>query len=129
MIHKLVLRISPESRQYRIGTARIWSSWCEFFYSSEGQPQSVGFPALRVLVLDFTEWRLNAENDSKFRVGRPYLLHYMRPVASTPRVASRFTFFNPPEYITRISPYVPTKSYDFRTIGFQANHNIKCTKL
>ncbi|KAM0804048.1 hypothetical protein BDR22DRAFT_642566 [Usnea florida] len=78
MIHKLVLRISPD-RQYRMGTARIWSSWCNLFYSPEGQPRSVGFPALRVLVLDFTEWRLNAENDSKLRVGRPY----MRPVAST----------------------------------------------
>ena len=49
MIHKLVLRISPESRQYRMGTARIWSSWSHLFYFPEGQPQSFGFPALRVI--------------------------------------------------------------------------------
>ena len=128
MIHKLVLRISPESRQYRIGTARIWSSWCNLFYSHEGQPQSIGFPALRVLFLDFTEWRLNAENDSKLRVGRPYLFHYMRPVATTPRVAPRFSLLNLLEYSTRISPYVPLKSYEFRIVGFQAKHNVKGTK-
>ena len=62
LIQQLVLRISPESRQYRMITAGIWSSWCHLFYTPEGQPQSVGFPALRVLVLDFTEWRLNAED-------------------------------------------------------------------
>ena len=65
MIHKLVSRLGSESRQYRMDAARIWLLWCSLFYSPKGQPQSVGFPALRVLVLDFTEWRLNAENDSK----------------------------------------------------------------
>ena len=85
-------------------TARIWSLWCNLFYSPEGQPQLVGFPALKLLVLDFTEWRLNAENESKLRVGRPYLLHCMRPVAWTPRVAPRFTLFDLPEYGLTLRP-------------------------
>ena len=93
----ITTRITPEFGQDRIDPARIWSSWCDFFYSSEGQPQSVGFPALRVLVLDFTHWKLSAENDSKLRVGRPYLLHYIRPLASTSRVAPRFSFLVLPE--------------------------------
>lgn len=128
MITNLILRINPEFGQDRIDTARIWSSWCDFFYSPKGQPQSVGFPALRMLVLDFTHWKLSAENDSKLRVGRPYLLHYMRPLASTSRVAPRFSFLVLPEYCTRILPYVPIKPYEFRIVGFQAEHKFKGTK-
>lgn len=87
MIRSLTLRISSGS----IGGDRkeIWSSWCDFFYPPEGQDQSVGFPALEHLTLDFGDWDLDAGNASKLRVSGPYFPHYMRPFASTSRVPPR----------------------------------------
>ena len=124
MIHRLILRVKSDYNLIRIDRARIWSSWCDFFYYPKEQPQLVGFPALRRLLLDFSDWALRAENAHKLRVGRPYLLHYMRPVAWTPRMAPRFTSLNLAEHSTRISPYIPTKSYEFRTVGSQAKQKI-----
>ena len=47
---------------------KIWSFWYDFFYPPEEQEQLIGFPALRRLCLDFTDWRLNAEESSQVRV-------------------------------------------------------------
>ena len=109
MVHKLILRFRIGCNLRCTDTASIWSSWCDFFYPPKEQPQLVGFPALRMLLLDFSDWTLRAENPHKIRVGRPYLLHYIRPPASTSRVAPHFAFLVLPEYCTRILLYVPTK--------------------
>ena len=71
MIHNLNLRIGFKPTGNVKDIHRIWSSWCNFFYSPEGQDQLVGFPALRRLALDFTDWGLKPENASKLRVCRP----------------------------------------------------------
>lgn len=46
---------------------RIWSFWCDFFYPSKEQDQSLSFPALRWLALDFTDWELKNGDASKIR--------------------------------------------------------------
>lgn len=61
----------------RRGTS--WSLWCEFFYPPEKQTQLVDFPALERLSLNFTDWRLGAEDASKIRV-RFDFSYYPRPL-------------------------------------------------
>ena len=65
-----------------------WSSWCNFFYPPEKQPQSIGFPALERLCLDFSDWGLRAEDASKIRVCFD-LSYHLRPLFSNLRVFYR----------------------------------------
>ena len=85
MIRSLHLKLGSEHSGDDI--KKLWSYWYDFFYPPEKQDQLVEFPALELLALDLTDWKLNAKDASKVRV-RPYHSHYL-PFASAVPVSRR----------------------------------------
>ena len=73
MIRFLSLKLSSVNNEH--DWKKIWSLWSDFFYPPEEQDQSVGFPALVWLALDFKEWELGGGDGSKLRVC-PYFSHH-----------------------------------------------------
>ena len=73
MIRFLSLRLNSVNNER--DWKKIWSLWSDFFYPPEERDQSVGFPALMWLVLDFKQWELGGGGAWKLRVC-PYFSHH-----------------------------------------------------
>ena len=74
MIRQLSLRVSSGDNEDDF--RNIWSFWSDFFYPPAQQDQLVGFPALERLILDLSEWKLNAGHASRIRVCR-FVFHIL----------------------------------------------------
>jgi len=56
----------PQSLQHRLETP--WQEWCEFFEPEEREKETLDFPALEDLSLDFGDWKLRGGESSRIRV-------------------------------------------------------------
>ena len=77
MIQCMWLRLSSENDGDDL--QKVWSFWSDFFYPPEKQDHLVGFPALKQLVLDLRDWKLDAGCASKIRVCRTafYIIYHL----------------------------------------------------
>lgn len=110
LVHSVILRLGSHCYHLRDIPAQntyLWSIWRCFFVSKFAD-ELVGFPALRNLSLDFSEWRLTAAETDSLSVSVP-------PSIKTPDALKRRLYmiqshFWSPQYtlILTIASYAPS---------------------